>query len=339
MKRCPSCNRIIDDDSQSFCPSDGSRLIADNAPASSEDPLQATIMATPSMRPSSELPPPDAYYTNSGQLNQQQPAAPAAAAAPPWPENQYQANAPWPNQPAPNLAAPPQSPTWQQTPSGALPNAPVKKGMNTKLLIGGGIGCVALLVLGVIGIALIAVLAGSSGKMNPYKGSLRDLAPSSIGDYKRTDVDTLGDRDKDGFGKVKDAIGIAYTKSGDSKVEVFIGNYDSAEDARDGLRAFRDRLSSRGWKVSNVVDKKIGWSKVGSSFDAYRSSSDNRAPDAALSDGAVMISAQASTSSPSPSKSKSPEINCWTNGSVLYAVAGEEGGLYQFEKEFDKAQK
>jgi hypothetical protein len=334
MKRCPSCNRTIDDDSQSFCPSDGSRLIADTAPAASEDPLQATIMATPSMRPSSELPPPpDAYYTNSGQLNQPPPPAPAA---PPWPQqNQYQAESPWPSQPAPNLAPPPQNPAWQQAPSGALPNAPARKGASLKLLIGGGIGCVALLIVGVIGIAIVVAMSGPSGKMNPYKGSLRDLAPGSIGDFKRTDVDTLGDRDKTGFGRVKEAIGVSYAKGSESEVNVFIGNYDSAEDAKAGLRSFKDSLSDRGWKVGSVIDKKIGWSKVGSTFSAYRSTSSNR--DTALPDGAVLITAQ--SSSPSPSKSRNRELNCWTNGSVIYAVIAESADQFKFEKEFDKAQK
>jgi hypothetical protein len=194
------------------------------------------------------------------------------------------------------------------------------------------------LIVGVIGIAIIAAISGASGKMNPYKGSLRDLAPNSIGDFKRSDVDTLGDRDKKDFGRVKDAIGVAYEKTNrENEVRIFIGNYDSAADAKDGLKAFRDSLTDRGWKVSNVVDRKIGWSTVGSSFDAYRSSSENRSRQTALQDGAVMISAQ--SSSPSPSKSKTPEINCWTNGSVIYAVVAESADQFQIQQELDKTAK
>lgn len=332
MKRCPSCNRTIDDDSQSFCPSDGARLVNDAAPPAADDFLQATIMATPSMRPSSELPPPDAFQTNSGQLNQ--PPAPN----PGWPQNPYQTNAQWSNQQTPPPPPPQNPPAWQ-TPSAPLPQAAApKRGMNTKLLIGGGLGCLGLLLIGVVGIIIaVAVFGGPSSKMNPYTGSLRDLAPSYVGSYKRSDIDTLGERDMDGFGRVKEAIGVAYKGSGDNSVQVFIGNYASADDAKDGLRTFKNRLSDRGWTAGAIIDKKLGWSKVGSTFSAYRSSSSNRAPEPALSDGAVMVYTQ--SASPSPSKSKYQEINCWTNGSVLYAVGGVGADSYLFETEFDKAAK
>lgn len=330
MKRCPSCNRTIDDDSQSFCLADGSRLVSDGSPPASEDYLQATIMATPSMRPSSELPPPEAFSTNAGQSNQSPPTPDAA-----WP-NPYQTNAQWPNQQTP-VAPPPPTPSWQ-TPSAPLPTAPAKRGMN-KLLIGGGVGCLGLLVIGVIGIVLAVALSGPSGKMNPYTGSLRDLAPKNIESFKQSDIDTLDERDKEGFGRVKDAIGVGYKGPSESTVQVFIGNYASAEDAKDGLNTFRDRLSSRGWNVGKVLSKKIGWSTVGSTFGAYRSTSDNRTGKSALPDGAVIMYAQSSSPSPTPSKGKNREINCWTNGSVLYAVAGESPDMYKFERELDKAQK
>lgn len=331
MKRCPSCNRTIDDDSQSFCPADGSRLVSDASPPAADDYLQATIMATPSTRPSSELPPPDAFSTNTGQVNQPPPSTPNS----PWPDNAYQANAPWPNQQTP---PPPQTPAWQ-APSAPLPPPPAKRGMNTKLLIGGGVGCLGLLLLGVIGIVLVFALSGPSSRMNPYTGSLRDLAPTYIGSFKQNDIDTLGDRDKEGFGRIKDAIGVAYKGSAESAVQVFIGNYASAEDAKDGLNTFRDKLSSRGWKAGSVIAKKIGWSTVGSTFGAYRSTSSNRSGEDGLSDGAVIVYAQSSSPSPSPSKASNREINCWTNGSVLYAVAGEASEMYVFERELDKAQK
>lgn len=327
MKRCPSCDRNFDDDSLRFCPNDGAHLVSEGAQASGD--LQATIMATPSMRPSNELPPPEAFGTNASQYNQ-----PPAPQPDPW-ANQYNANPSWTNQQTP---PPPQNPTWQ-TPSAPLPAAPAKSGMNMKLLIGGGIGCLGLLIVGVIGIAVAVALFSPSSRMNPYKGSLRDLAPMSIESYKQTDVDTLGDRDKEGFGRVREAIGVSYKGSGDDKTEVFIGNYDSAADAKDGLSSFRDKLSSRGWRVSTILGKKIGWATVGSTFSAYRSTSGNRPGAASLTDNAVTMYAQSSTASPSPSKTKTPEINCWTNGSVLYAVASDSYNLYVFEKAFDKAQK
>jgi hypothetical protein len=208
-----------------------------------------------------------------------------------------------------------------------------------KLLIGGGVGCLGLLLIAVIGIVLAVALSGASGKMNPYTGSLRDLAPRNVESFKQSDIDTLGDRDKEGFGRVKDAIGVGYKGTSESTVQVFIGNYASAEDAKDGLNTFRDRLSSRGWNVGKVIAKKIGWSTVGSTFGAYRSTSDNRSSKSTLPDGAVIMYAQSSSPSPSPSKGKNREINCWTNGSVLYAVAGESSDLYPFERELDKAQK
>lgn len=332
MKRCPSCGRMVDDDSQSFCLSDGSRLVSDAAPPpAADDYLQATIMAPPSMQPSGELPPPDAYATNSGQLNQPPPPQPNPA----WPPaNPYEANQdPWANQ-QPQSTPLPQSPSWQ-TPSAPLPTAPAKRGMNTKLLIGGGLGCLGLLVVGVVVIALAVFLNGPSSKMNPYKGSLRDLAPASIGSFSRVDIDTLGDRDKDGFGRVRDAIGLAY-KSSDEKVEVFIGNYDSADDAKDGLKSFKDRLSSRGWTITFEEQKKIGRSTVGSKFYSKRKTASNNLKDGSLAEGARLVYTQAATASPA---AKTPSIVCWTNGSVLYAVASDSYYSSLFEAELDKAQK
>lgn len=343
MKRCPSCNRTFDDQSLSFCPNDGSRLVGEAPPpAASEDYLQATIMSTPSMRPSSPQPPPDAFSTNSassGQLNQQPPPAPQN---PPWPENPYQTNAPWTGQQQQQQQQqppPPQNPTWQ-TPSGPLPSAGAKRGMNTKLLVGGGLGCLGLLIVGVIGIAIIVAMSGPSSKMNPYKGSLPDLAPSSISGYKQTDIDTLGDRDKEGFGRVRDAIGVAYSKGKerDDTFQVFIGKYDSATDAKDGLSSFKSWLSKNTWTIFSETDKKIGWSTVGRKFTASRGVTDNLENDSSLRDGARMVYTQ--SSSPSPSKPKSRTILCWTNGSVIYAVAGTADMEFSsYEKVFDETQK
>lgn len=342
MKSCPSCNRTFDDESLSFCPTDGSRLVGQaSPPAGSEDYLQATIMATPSMRPpSSELPPPDAFSTNaaggSGQFGQQPPPPPQQN--PTWTDNQYQANAPWPGQQQ-QMPPPSQNPTWQ-APSGGLAPAPAKKGMNTKLLIGGGLGCLGLLIVGVIGIAIIVAISGPGGKMNPYKGSLRDLAPSSLGNFTRTDVDTLSDRDKEGFGRIRDAIGVSYSKGKEREdtYQVFIGNYDSANDAKDGLTSFKNWLSSRGWTVFSERDKKIGWSTVGKQFMATRSFSSRREDDSSLQDGARMVYAQ--SASPSPAKSRERTLVCWTNGSVIYAVVGDDSSMLNpLQQGLDKAQK
>ena len=48
MKQCPSCQQSYDDDALSFCPADGTRLVAERG--SSMD-LQATIMAPPPASP------------------------------------------------------------------------------------------------------------------------------------------------------------------------------------------------------------------------------------------------------------------------------------------------
>ncbi len=209
--------------------------------------------------------------------------------------------------------------------------------MNTKLLIGGGLGCLGLLIVGVIGIAIIIAMSGPSGKMNPYKGSLRDLAPSSLGSLNRVDVDTLGDRDKEGFGRIREAIGVAYSKGkerDDNTVQVFIGNYDSANDAKDGLNSFKNWLAGRGWTVLSEKDKKLGWSAVGRQFSATRSSSNRFEKDTSLQDGARMVYAQ--SSSPSPSKSRTRSLQCWTNGSVIYAVVGNDNSMVlSLEKDLD----
>jgi hypothetical protein len=48
MKQCPSCQQSYDDDALSFCPADGTRLVAER---SSSMDLQATIMAPPPPSP------------------------------------------------------------------------------------------------------------------------------------------------------------------------------------------------------------------------------------------------------------------------------------------------
>ena len=62
MKQCPSCQQSYDDDTLSFCPADGTRLVAER---SSSMDLQATIMAPPPPLSQSFSPEPlTGYETN-----------------------------------------------------------------------------------------------------------------------------------------------------------------------------------------------------------------------------------------------------------------------------------
>lgn len=122
MKRCPTCQRTFIDETQKFCPSDGTPLMSETAPAF--DP-EATVMSSASQireeAPSQAPPAPP------------QPPAASAPSTPPTPY--YNPDAGAGAQPAPNIhqSAPPPggspSPAWppappQQQPYYPQPGAP-----------------------------------------------------------------------------------------------------------------------------------------------------------------------------------------------------------------------
>ncbi len=300
MKRCPSCNLTFAD-TESFCPKDGTPLVS---AATSYDP-QATMMSPPQV------------YNNSGNLP---PANPFPADASGY--NQQQQNAPNPSWGAPSL------------PQYAA--APHKDGSNKKVLVGVIAG---VLLLGVIGIVLYYTLSsgGPSAKMNPYKGSLEDLAPKEIGAlYTLVDVDKLGDKDKVRFGNVKEAIGVAYRrdKQDGGDIKMFVGNYSSIEDAQDGLSKFKNMILSEGWVLVEEKEKKINGSKIGLRFVAYKkTSSSSKTIERYLPDGATMVFAQSGP----PTPAKEPYVSCWTNGSVLFAAIGVDKNPLSFESNYDTA--
>lgn len=126
MRKCPSCNRIYQDDALSFCLEDGSPLLTvggGNQPASF-DP-NATLQYTPS-RETNPPPPP------------QQPG---------YSQPQFQ-----PQMPVP-------SPSWSTLPSGGAVSSPPKKSKAVYWILG---GVAALVVVGIIGVVMIISLAGSS---------------------------------------------------------------------------------------------------------------------------------------------------------------------------------
>ncbi len=82
MKRCPTCNNPYTDDNLSFCPSDGTPLIAE--PPMGYDP-QATIMASP----------PKVTGPTSGPFGTDQPGGSD------WPSSQPSGPTDWPSAPPP----------------------------------------------------------------------------------------------------------------------------------------------------------------------------------------------------------------------------------------------
>jgi hypothetical protein len=204
--------------------------------------------------------------------------------------------------------------------------------MNKKLIFG-GIGCVGLLaIVGIVAIVMLFAFSGPTSKMNPYKGDLKDLVPENVGVYKRTDVDVLGDSDKKNFGKVTDAIGVAYKGTSDTDIRMFVGKYDTSKDAEDGLKSFRDDVVGDGFKASEVEKKKLGWRTVGVKYVITKDMSKSRNNEDDLPDGAAIVLVQSSSST----ETKQRQFVGWTNGSVVYVIAAEGSAAPDFEKIFDK---
>ena len=299
MKRCPSCNRSFDDESLGFCPHDGTGL--EMAASSAPVELQATMMAPPPSIGGSSFPsPPPPPAPDSGRFN-----------------------------------PPPPSPSWAP-PSASQASQLTRGGGINKKLIFGGVGCLALAVIvGVIGIGLLFAFSGPSSKMNPYKGDLKDLVPEKAGTHTRVDVDVLSEKDKKDFGKVNEALGVAYKGSSETDIRMFVGNYSSSKDAENGLKSFRDESLRKDWSASEIGLKKIGWRTVGSRCTLTKGLLTGKADDKILPDGAVIVQSQTSSSS----EMKQLKFVAWTNGSVIFVVAAEGNKADEFEKLFDSALK
>lgn len=296
MKRCPTCNQTFDDDGLSFCLNDGAGLVSETQPAKTDE-LMATMMATPSSLGGSSYPPPSSYSgQDSGSFN------------------------------------PPSNPPWT-TPATQQKSAPPKSGGINKTLLFGGLGCVGLAVIvGIIAIVVLIAISGPSSKMNPYKGELKTLVPEVVGEYKRVDVDPMGEKDKKDLGKVNEGIGVAYKGTSDSEIRMLVCNYSNAKDAEEGLKAFTDEGVRSGWTRSEVGKKKIGWSIVGIRYTLTKAFSTGKVDERLLPDGAELVRAQTS----STPESKDRTFISWTNGSVVYLVGGGSGKVDDFEKVFDK---
>lgn len=64
MKRCPSCQRTYEDDSQTYCMNDGTPLIAEAAPPSLDKTMMAGSMGAPPVPPPSQLGAPQGEWAN-----------------------------------------------------------------------------------------------------------------------------------------------------------------------------------------------------------------------------------------------------------------------------------
>jgi hypothetical protein len=105
MKRCPSCRRTYEDDSQAFCFTDGARLVEEGQAYDS----QRTMVAPPP--PQAPPPDPTQYYRPEKQTGPTSPYSTQGETPPSWPPPVGQSGQHgWPAQtPAP---PPPQSPVW-----------------------------------------------------------------------------------------------------------------------------------------------------------------------------------------------------------------------------------
>ncbi|HEX8138431.1 MAG TPA: nuclear transport factor 2 family protein [Pyrinomonadaceae bacterium] len=127
MKRCPSCQRTYEDDSQSFCMNDGTPLISEAPPSS----LDKTMMSG-----SLGAPPPQTYSPTPG-------APQGDWATPAWPPN----------------------PTWQQQPGAGMGQPPVQKKSKLPWILA-GVAVLLIGLLGIGGIAAYFILSGVKEESN-----------------------------------------------------------------------------------------------------------------------------------------------------------------------------
>lgn len=111
MKRCPSCQRTYEDDSQAFCFTDGARLVEEGTAYDA----QRTMVAPP---PQSAPPPaPTAYYRPDKQTGPSSPYSTQGDQSSSWPQPGVQSGQQaWPAQTPP--------PPMQQPPSWGQPQPP-----------------------------------------------------------------------------------------------------------------------------------------------------------------------------------------------------------------------
>ncbi len=318
MKRCPSCDRDFEDDSLKFCPHDGAGLLGATPAAPVE--LQATMMATPpSLGSGSYSPPSNPGQPDSGSFNQPPPSS-STASNPPSGSQAWPAPATSTNQ------------TWSASAANQTPKTSKSALANPKILIA-GIGCLGLGAIIVVVAVIVALsMSGASSKMSPYKGDLKELAPQKLGTFTQTDIDILKERDKEGFGKVNDALGLAYKNEKDVTVRTFVGNYSTADDAEDGFREFKETKLNKDWSKIEDGSKRIGWRTVGKRYVAMRNPVTSSNDERTLRDGSKLIYAQ----SASPTIPKVVKIVCWTNGSVIFCAFGEEDSALSLEKVWDE---
>lgn len=312
MKRCPTCNQTFDDDGLSFCLNDGTGLVS-ATPSAPTDELMATMMATPSSLGGSSYPPPPPSQSGpgSGSFNAPPQSGPGSGSFNP----------------------PPSNPSWTP-PAAQQRSAPPKSGGINKKLLFGGLGCVGLAVIvGVVAIVLLIAFSGPSSKMSPYKGDMKALVPETVGDFKRVDVDPLGERDKKDLGKVTDGIGVAYKGTSDDEIRMLVCNYSSAKEAEEGLKSFTDEGVRSGWTRSEVEKKKLGWSTVGIRYVMTKTFSTGKVDEKLLPGGAGLVRVVQSSG---PTESRDRQFVSWTNGSVVYLVGASANKATEFEKVFDK---
>lgn len=132
MKRCPSCQRTYEDDSQAFCMNDGTPLVPDAPPPSLDKTMMAGAMSTPP-------PPPQNYNPGAPQGNWG--GTPSS-----WPTN----------------------PAWSQQPGGAgAPTAPKKSKLP---LILAGVAVLLIGLVGLGGAAAYFLLSKSADDNGNKRG-------------------------------------------------------------------------------------------------------------------------------------------------------------------------
>ena len=101
-----------------------------------------------------------------------------------------------------------------------------------------------------------------SSRLNPYKGSVREILPHQVGDYKLVQVSSLNEIEQE-LVSPSDGVGAIYNSSNNHTVQHLLVSFPSAVEANKELDAALKRYHDADMDVQVVEVKNEGGQAVG----------------------------------------------------------------------------